>query len=94
MADITDIKVISYTEKSLVLQADNVITVKTSTRVTKNNLKEIFREYFGVKPISVNSARYKGEERRFRGIVGRTDAYKKFFVRLPADAKLDQFAAV
>ena len=45
MADITDIKAIIYTEKSLNLQEEGVIVVQTSPRVTKNSLKDIFREY-------------------------------------------------
>ena len=48
MADITDIKSILYTEKSLSLQESGVLVVQTSTRVTKNQLKEVFREYFRV----------------------------------------------
>ena len=41
MADITDIKSILYTEKSLGLQEDGVIVVQTSPRMTKNGLKEV-----------------------------------------------------
>ncbi len=36
MADITDIKSILYTEKTLGLQEEGVIVVQTSTRMTKN----------------------------------------------------------
>ncbi len=35
MADITDIKAIVYTEKTLNLQEDAVIVVQTTTRMTK-----------------------------------------------------------
>ena len=44
MADITDIKAIMYTEKSLALQEDGVIVVQTTPRMTKNGLKEVFKE--------------------------------------------------
>lgn len=94
MADLTDIKAILYTEKSLIAQAENVITVKTSNRVTKNSLKEIFRDYLGIKVLRVNSLCGEGKLRRFRGTMGRTDAYKKFYVKVPADAKLDQLLSV
>ena len=43
MADITDIKSIMYTEKSLALQEDGVIVVQTTPRMTKNGLKEVRR---------------------------------------------------
>jgi large subunit ribosomal protein L23 len=55
MADITDIKSILYTEKTLGMQEDGVIVVQTSTRMTKTGLKEVFREYFGIIPSKINS---------------------------------------
>jgi len=92
MADITDIKAIIYTEKSLKLQEEGVIVVQTSTRVTKNSLKEIFREYFGIKPLKVNSLRSKGKVKRFRGIEGKRADSKKFYVKLPEDAKIESLS--
>ncbi len=92
MADITDIKAIIYTEKSLNLQEDGVIVVQTSTRVTKNSLKEIFREYFGIKPLRVNSMRVKGKVKRFKGIEGKRADSKKFYVKLPEDAKIESLS--
>jgi len=92
MADITDIKSIIYTEKTLALQESGVIVVQTSTRVTKNGLKEIFREYFGVKPLSINSLNQAGKAKRFRGIQGKQINTKKFYVRLPEDAKIESLA--
>jgi len=92
MADITDIKAIVYTEKSLGLQEEGVIVVQTSTRVTKNSLKEIFREYFGIKPLRVNSMRVKGKVKRFKGIEGKRPDSKKFYVKLPEDAKIESLS--
>jgi large subunit ribosomal protein L23 len=43
MADITDIKAILYTEKTIELQENGVIVVQTSPRMTKNGLKEVFK---------------------------------------------------
>jgi large subunit ribosomal protein L23 len=92
MADITDIKAIIYTEKSLALQEDGVIVVQTSPRVTKNSLKEIFREYFGIKPLRVNSMRVNGKVKRFKGIEGKRADSKKFYVKLPEDAKIESLS--
>ncbi len=92
MADITDIKAIIYTEKSLALQEDGVIVVQTSTRVTKNSLKEIFREYFGIKPLRVNSLRQNGKVKRFKGVEGKRADSKKFYVKLPEDAKIESLS--
>ncbi|MEO1923467.1 MAG: 50S ribosomal protein L23 [Nautiliaceae bacterium] len=92
MADITDIKSIVYTEKALNLQEQGVLVVQTSPKVTKNQLKQIFKEYFGVTPIKVNSLRQKGKVKRFRGIEGKRPDYKKFYVKLPEDAKLESLS--
>jgi len=92
MADITDIKSIVYTEKALNLQEQGVLVVQTTPKVTKNQLKEIFKEYFGVTPIKVNSLRQKGKTKKFRGIEGRRPDYKKFYVKLPDDAKIESLS--
>ena len=92
MADITDIKSILYTEKTLELQESGVIVVKTSPRVTKTGLKEIFREYFGVVPTRINSLNQDGKQKRFRGVQGRQNNFKKFYVKLPEGAQLESLA--
>ncbi len=89
MADITDIKAILYTEKSLGLQEDGVVVISTSTRMTKNGLKEVLREYFGFIPLKVNSMRMKGKVKKFKGIAGKREDYKKFYVTLPEGAKIE-----
>ena len=92
MADITDIKSILYTEKTLELQESGIIVVKTSPRVTKTGLKEIFREYFGVTPSRINSLNQDGKRKTFRGIKGKQNDFKKFYVKLPEGAQLDSLA--
>ena len=92
MADITDIKAIMYTEKSLALQEEGVIVVQTTPRMTKNGLKEVFKEFFNIKPLRVNSMRVNGKVKRFKGIEGKRADSKKFYVKLPADAKIESLA--
>ncbi|HEX5624273.1 MAG TPA: 50S ribosomal protein L23 [Sulfuricurvum sp.] len=92
MADITDIKSILYTEKTLGLQEEGVIVVQTSTRMTKNALKEVFREYFGIVPARVNSLNQSGKVKRFRGLAGKQNDFKKFYVKLPEGAQIDSLA--
>ena len=92
MADITDIKAILYTEKSLGLQEDGVVVVQTSTRMTKNGLKEVFREYFGIKPLRVNSLNQAGKVKKFRGVTGKQNNFKKFYVTLPEGAEIQSLA--
>ncbi|MDD2828149.1 MAG: 50S ribosomal protein L23 [Sulfuricurvum sp.] len=92
MADITDIKSILYTEKTLGLQEEGVIVVQTSPRMTKNALKEVFREYFGIVPARVNSLNQDGKVKRFRGLTGKQNDFKKFYVKLPEGAQIDSLA--
>ncbi len=92
MADITDIKAIMYTEKSLALQEEGVIVVQTTPRMTKNGLKEVFKEFFGINPVRVNSMRVDGKVKRFRGVEGKRADLKKFYVKLPEDAKIESLA--
>jgi len=88
MADITDIKAILYTEKTIQLQGDNMVVVKTNTQMTKNKLKDVFREYFGVKVVRVNSLRQQGKQKMFKGKVGTRASFKKFYVTLPEGAQI------
>ena len=88
MADITDIKSIMYTEKSLSLQEEGIVVIQTSPRMTKNSLKEVIREYFGVVPERINSLRVSGKVKRFRGTLGKRDDFKKFYVKLPEGATI------
>ena len=92
MADITDIKTILYTEKSLGLQEGGVIVVQTSPKMTKNSLKRVFQEYFGLVPEKVNSLRMDGKTKRFRGTIGQRDSFKKFYVKLPEGARIESLA--
>ncbi len=92
MADITDIKSIIYTEKTLGLQESGVVVVQTSPRMTKTGLKEVFREYFGIVPIRINSLNQAGKTKRFRGVAGRQNNFKKFYVKLPEGAQIESLA--
>lgn len=92
MADITDIKSIIYTEKTLGLQEEGVVVVQTSPRMTKNALKEVFREYFGIVPARVNSLNQSGKTKRFRGVAGKQNDFKKFYVKLPEGAQIESLA--
>jgi large subunit ribosomal protein L23 len=92
MADITDIKAILYTEKTIAQQENGVVVVQTSPRVTKNGLRSIFKEYFGINPDNINSLRQSGKVKKFRGRTGKRDDFKKFYVTLPDGAQIESLA--
>jgi large subunit ribosomal protein L23 len=89
MADITDIKAILYTEKSLSLQESGIVVIQTSPKMTKNGLKEVLREYFGFIPVKINSIRMSGKVKRFKGVEGKRPDFKKFYVTLPEGASIE-----
>lgn len=93
MADITDIKAILYTEKSLSLQENGTVVIQTSVRMTKNSLKEVLKQYFGFTPVKINSLRMMGKVKKFKGIEGKRNDFKKFYVQLPEGAKLENVEA-
>lgn len=92
MADITDIKSIMYTEKSIELQESGILVVQTAPKVSKNQLKEVFKEYFGFTPLKINSLQQSGKVKRFRCREGQRPDYKKFYVKLPEGAKIESLA--
>ena len=92
MADITDIKSILYTEKTLGLQENDVVVVQTAPKVTKTGLKQIFKDYFGIVPVKINSLRMDGKVKRFRGRMGQRDEFKKFYVKLPEGSAIESLA--
>lgn len=93
MADITDIKTILYTEKTLGLQENGVVVIQTSPKMTKNGLKEVLRQYFGITPLKINSLRIDGKVKKFRGMSGVRDNVKKFYVKLPEGVSLENTEA-
>jgi len=93
MADITDIKAILYTEKTIELQENGVIVVQTSPKMTKNGLKSVFKEYFGVAPLKINSLRQDGKVKKFRSRLGKRPNFKKFYVTLPEGAEIANLTA-
>ena len=93
MADITDIKTILYTEKTLGLQEKGVVVIQTSLNMTKNRLKEVLKEYFGITPLKINSLRLDGKVKRFKGRLGERNDVKKFYVKLPEGSSLENVEA-
>lgn len=88
MADITDIKTILYTEKSLNLQEKGIVVIQTSPKMTKTSLKVVLKDYFGVVPQSINSLRIDGKVKRFKNRIGQRNDIKKFYVKLPEGVSL------
>ncbi len=92
MATLTDIKSIVYSEKTINMQESGKIVVQTNKNVTKNVLKQLFKDYFGIAPLKINSLRQTPKTKRFRGMLGVRAEYKKFYVTLPEGAQIESLA--
>lgn len=88
MADITDIKSILHTDKTLKMQDNNIITVETNNRVSKSSLKHIFINDLKIVPIKINSMKIIGKVKKFKGRLGKRIDRKKFYVKVPSGSKI------
>jgi large subunit ribosomal protein L23 len=52
----------------------------------------VFREYFGIVPTRINSLNQSGKIKRFRGVAGKQNDFKKFYVKLPEGAQIESLA--
>ena len=88
MADISDIKSILHTDKTLKMQGNDVFTVETNKRVTKHSLRYIFIHNLQITPIKINSMNSKGKVKKFKGKIGKRVDRKKFYVKVPSGSKI------
>ena len=75
------------------MQEKGIVVIQTSPKMTKNSLKAVLKEYFGVNAQSINSLRVNGKVKRFRGRLGVRNDYKKFYVKLPEGTSLGNMEA-
>ncbi|MDF1613459.1 50S ribosomal protein L23 [Desulfurivibrio dismutans] len=78
------------TEKSMGLQESfNQVVLQVDRRANKSEIKQAVEELFSVKVEKVRTANMTGRKRRMGRYIGRTSDYKKAFVTLGPDSKLD-----
>lgn len=78
------------TEKSMGLQESfNQVVMQVDHRANKREIKQAVEELFSVKVEKVRTANMTGRKKRMGRHIGRTADYKKAFVTLNAESKLD-----
>lgn len=78
------------TEKSIGLQEDhNQIVLQVDRRANKSEIKQAVEKLFNVKVDQVRTANMSGRPKRMGRHSGTTAAWKKAFVSLSSDSKLD-----
>lgn len=82
------------TEKSVRGSESNQVTFRVPLRATKPAIRAAVEELFKVKVKAVNTVRYDGKTKRFRGRVGRQAAFKKAIVSLEKGHYIDVAAGI
>lgn len=78
------------TEKAYSLNGEaQQVVFKVAKDANKCEIKQAVEFVFGVKVDSVRTLNVKGKSRRFGKIQGRTQNWKKAYVRLQKDSKID-----
>lgn len=76
-------------EKATVLAEQGKYVFKIVSDATKSQVKTAIEKIFGVKVKAVNMIQGTGKTKRFRGVMGRQNDYKKAIVSLVAGDSID-----
>lgn len=77
------------TEKSESLKANNVYVFKVLKKANKTQIKNAVEKAFNVKVVSVNTLNMTVKKRRVGRYVGKTNAYKKAYVKLAEGSSIE-----
>ena len=77
------------TEKTTMASEHNQVVFKVAKNATKPEIKKAVESLFGVKVKAVNTLVRKGKVKRFRGIVGKQNDFKKAIVTLVDGQSID-----
>jgi large subunit ribosomal protein L23 len=78
-------------EKATTLTQFNQYTFRVAVSANKFQIRQAIEGIFGVKVKAVNTINCDGKTRRFRGVLGKTNAYKKAIVTL-SEGSIDVMA--
>ncbi|SDR38653.1 50S ribosomal protein L23 [Pseudovibrio sp. Tun.PSC04-5.I4] len=77
------------TEKATFASEENKVVFKVAITATKPEIKAAVEALFGVKVKSVNTLIRKGKVKRFKGITGRQNNFKRAVVTLEDGQSID-----
>ncbi len=77
------------TEKATMMSEFNQVVFRVPLTATKPEIKAAVEGLFDVTVEAVNTIRVKGKTKRFKGIMGRRNDYKKAMVRLAEGQSID-----
>lgn len=77
------------TEKATLISEHNQVTFKVPMDASKPEIRAAVEELFKVKVTAVNTIVQKGKTKRFRGLMGKRDDFKKAVVTLAEGQSID-----
>ncbi|KZK78954.1 50S ribosomal protein L23 [Pseudovibrio sp. W64] len=77
------------TEKATFASEENKVVFKVALTATKPEIKAAVEALFGVKVKAVNTLVRKGKTKRFKGVVGKQNDFKKAVVTLEDGQSID-----
>lgn len=77
------------TEKTQNLATKNIFVFKVDRKANKTQIKQVIEKKFGVKVASVNTLNVVTKKKRVGKYSGRTNAYKKAYVKLMEGSKIE-----
>ncbi len=77
------------TEKATMASSHGQVVFKVAGNATKPQIKAAVEALFEVKVKAVNTLNRKGKRKRFKGIAGRQNGFKKAIVTLEAGQSID-----
>ena len=82
------------TEKSTLMGSENKLTFKVDVNADKPTIKKAIESLFGVKVTNVNTIKQAGKTKRFRGIAGKRNTYKKAIITLAEGENADVLGGI
>jgi large subunit ribosomal protein L23 len=82
------------TEKSTLQGEFNKVTFKVAIDADKPTIKKAIEQLFSVKVTNVNTIRREGKTKRFRGVAGKRNAFKKAIVTIAEGENIDVMGGI
>jgi large subunit ribosomal protein L23 len=93
-ANYTTIIAPHVTEKATLGSENGQVTFKVAITATKPQIKDAVEKLFDVKVKAVNTMIQKGKTKRFKGVMGRRNNFKKAIITLEEGQTIDTGATV
>lgn len=90
-------KVLLYpqvSEKATFLNEENKYVFIVSKNSSKKEITQSVKDVYGIKPVSVNTVKVGGKERRYGRTLGKTSDYKKAIITIPEGETIQIYEGV